>query len=84
MIDLPPSLPQRDGEPVFDAPWQARTFAMAVKLHESGLYSWTEWAERLAANIAEREKSGAIASSDDYYTTWQETLEQLVSERVRQ
>lgn len=84
MIDLHPSQPQADGEPVFDAPWQAKTFAMAVKLHEAGLFTWKEWADRLAGNIAARERDGPIASSDDYYKTWQETLEQLVSERVQQ
>ena len=84
MIELHPSQPQADGEPVFDAPWQAKTFAMAVKLHEAGLFSWKEWADRLAGNIAAREQSAPIASSDDYYMTWQETLEQLVSERVKQ
>ena len=84
MVALQPSQPQQDGEPVFDAPWQARTFAMAVKLHQTGLFTWKEWADTLAANIAEQERSSPITSSDDYYRMWQQTLEQLVSERVPQ
>jgi len=74
--------PQQDGEPVFDAPWQARTFAMAIKLHEGGLYSWKEWSDRLSQNIAIHEQQQAVTNSEDYYTLWQQTLEQFITERV--
>jgi len=76
--------PAVEGELVFDAPWQARTFAMAVKLNEAGVFSWNEWAELLAQNIAraEAKDSNAVASSDDYYTFWQQTLEMLVQEKA--
>jgi len=75
--------PSLDGALVFDAPWQARTFAMAVKLHETGMFSWNEWSERLAKNIASAEEmnSEAVVSSEDYYTLWQKTLEMLVQEK---
>jgi len=75
--------PNLDGELVFDAPWQARTFAMAVKLHEAGMFSWSEWSHRLAKNIANAEEvnSGAVENSDDYYTLWQQTLEMLIQEK---
>ena len=34
---------QRDQEgPVFRAPWEAQAFAMAVKLHERGIFTWTK------------------------------------------
>ena len=75
-------LPLEQGEPVFQEPWQARTFAMCLKLHEAGLFHWQEWAERLASNIAEFERSNVMTSSHDYYSVWQQTLEQLVSERT--
>ncbi len=74
--------PQRDGELVFSAPWQARTFAMAVQLNQSGLFPWKEWGARLARNIAEHEKRGAIEDSDAYYRLWQKTLEQIVREKI--
>ncbi len=82
MIALVKSQPQDNGEPVFDAPWQARSFAMAVKLHAAGLFTWQEWSDRLARAIAERESQDEVRDSNDYYTLWQETLEQLVRERV--
>ena len=73
--------PEADGELVFSAPWQARTFAMAVELNQSGFFEWKEWAERLSRNIAEHEKQAAIEDSDTYYRLWQETLEQIVREK---
>lgn len=82
MIALQPTQPQKNGEPVFDAPWQARTFAMAVKLHETGLFTWTEWSDRLSAQIAARESDRPIVTGEDYYRAWQATLEALVAERV--
>ena len=49
-----PGLP-RDGEgPVFEAPWQAQAFAMAVRLNERGLFSWPEWATRFGEERANR------------------------------
>ncbi len=74
--------PHANGELIFAAPWQARTFAMAVQLHQSGLFEWKEWAALLAHNIAEFEKHDAIADSDAYYQRWQETLEQIVREKT--
>ncbi len=74
--------PHTDGALVFDAPWQARTFAMAVMLHESGWFSWQEWATLLARHIAAFEKHANIADNDAYYQLWQQTLEQLVAEKI--
>ena len=82
MIRILDRQPNEDGEPVFDAPWQAKTFAMAVKLHESGLFTWKEWADLLSRNISNFEKEQKIQSNSDYYRLWQDTLEELVSERV--
>ena len=72
--------PEADGELVFEAPWQARTFAMAVRLNEAGVFTWKEWATRFAAAIADHEREQVIEDSDTYYRLWQDTLEQLVNE----
>lgn len=80
MIAPLPQPPRQDGELIFDAPWQARSFAMAVKLYESGWFSWQQWSERLAQNIARYEQTGEIVSSHDYYSVWQQTLEQLIDQ----
>lgn len=76
-----PGIPLQDNEPVFAAPWQARTFAMALQCHQQGLFSWVEWADELSAHIAEFEQNAAINDSDDYYTLWQGALEALVARK---
>ena len=37
-----PGLTRDDGGPVFKAPWEAQAFAMALALHERGLFTWKE------------------------------------------
>jgi nitrile hydratase accessory protein len=59
-----------DDTPVFAAPWEAEAFAMAVKLHERGVFSWTEWAETLGAAIKAHPER-------PYYENWLSALEQL-------
>ena len=60
-------------EPNFAEPWQAQAFAMAVKLNEQGLFTWSEWAAALGAEIAHHPKLS-------YYECWLAALEEL-SER---
>ncbi len=63
---------------VFNEPWQAEAFALALHLHEAGAFTWTEWAEALSAEIA------AAGPADDgarYYEHWLAALERLVTER---
>jgi len=40
-----------DDEPVFNEPWEAQAFAMAVHLHQQGVFTWSEWAQALADQI---------------------------------
>lgn len=59
----------------FDEPWQAQAFAMTVALHESGVFSWSEWAAALSAQV---KKPGAAADGHDYYEHWLAALETLL------
>jgi nitrile hydratase accessory protein len=80
----PPTLPgqprDQDG-PVFRAPWEAQAFAMAVTLHGRGLFTWSEWAQALAARIAAAQRSGDADHGDTYYHHWLEALEGLVAQK---
>ncbi len=37
------ALPRKNGELVFDEPWQGRVFGMAIALHEDKRYEWEEF-----------------------------------------
>lgn len=73
-----PELPAAIDEAVFSEPWQAEAFAMVVALHERGVFSWAEWAERLSAEV---KRPGAAADGSDYYERWLEALERLLDEK---
>jgi nitrile hydratase accessory protein len=66
---------------VFAGPWEAQAFAMAVRLHEAGHCTWTEWAERLAEEIQRAQAAGDPDRGDTYYRHWLATLERLVAEK---
>jgi nitrile hydratase accessory protein len=73
-----PRLPRDVDGPVFAEPWQAQAFALAVKLHEAGAFTWTEWAEALSAELK------ADPDDDDgrrYYDHWLAALERLVASK---
>lgn len=66
-----------EGDPVFAEPWQAAAFAMTVRLHEKGVFSWPEWAEALSAELY---KPGRKTDASDYYDCWVAALSRLVTE----
>jgi nitrile hydratase accessory protein len=83
--DLLATLPQipRDAEgPVFREPWEAQAFAMAVALHERGVFQWTEWAEALAGEIKAAQAAGDPDRGDTYYRHWLAALEKLVAAKA--
>lgn len=72
----------RDGEePVFAAPWQARTFALVVSLHRSGCFDWNEWVETLVAEIQASPERPDESPNDAYYRQWQAALETIVARK---
>ena len=79
--DLPALPRDTAGAPVFGAPWEAQAFAMAVRLHEAGHFTWAEWAERLAGEIKRAQAAGDPDRGDTYYHHWLATLERLVAEK---
>ena len=50
-MSLFPDQPAENGEPVFKEPWEAQAFSLVIALHESGVFSWDEWADALAQAI---------------------------------
>ena len=80
-LEVLPPLP-RDGDgPVFEAPWQAQAFALAVKLSEQGHFTWKEWAAALADELKAAEQRGEPDNGSRYYHHWVAALERLVTEK---
>jgi nitrile hydratase accessory protein len=72
-------LPRDDDGPVFREPWEAQAFAMALSLHERGLFTWNEWAAALADEIKIAQAGGDPDTGTTYYRHWLATLEKLVA-----
>ena len=83
MTELPdlkqlPALPVDGDEPVFNEPWQAQAFALAVKLQEQGHFTWTQWCEALHQEIQAAQAAWDLDLGDTYYLHWLAALERLV------
>lgn len=77
-----PGLPcDPEGAPVFRAPWEAQAFAMAVALHQKGLFTWSEWAATLSDEIKRAQAAGDADTGETYYRHWLNALERLVVEK---
>jgi nitrile hydratase accessory protein len=61
----------------FAAPWEAQVFALVVSLQEAGLFTWSDWTERLGREI--RPADGPERAAD--YGQWLATLEKILAER---
>ena len=83
-MDEAVALPRKNGELVFEAPWEARAFGLAVALNEQGLYPWTEFSGKLAETIEVAESPSEESGSESslYYERWLATLEQTLLENA--
>jgi nitrile hydratase accessory protein len=75
------SIPRDESGPVFREPWEAHAFAMALTLHERGVFTWSEWAATLADEIKRAQAQGDPDTGETYYRHWLATLERLVAEK---
>jgi cobaltochelatase CobN len=73
------AIPRDESGPVFAEPWQAQAFAMAVRLSGEGHFTWTEWAEALAAELRDAAERGEADDGSEYYIHWLAALEKLVA-----
>ena len=76
-----PGIPRDASGPVFRAPWEAHAFAMALALHEKGLFAWSEWSAMLGEEIKKAQAAGDPDNGETYYHHWLATLERMVAEK---
>ncbi len=80
-IDDLTALPRDREGPVFNEPWEAQAFALAVRLSEAGCFNWSEWAKTLSQEIKAAQKRGDPDLGDTYYHHWLNALERLCAEK---
>ena len=74
-----PRLPKDAEGPVFAEPWQAQAFALTVRLHDAGHFSWSEWTTALAGELRQAVDRGEPDNdATRYYDHWLTALERLV------
>ena len=72
-----PRLPRKNGELVFNAPWEGRAFGMTLALRERRPFPWADFRDRLEREIA------AAGPDDDgtrYYERWLAAFERLLAD----
>ena len=74
-----PGIPRDAQGPVFREPWEARAFAMALALHDRGLFGWSEWAATLGEEIRRAQAAGDPDTGETYYRHWLAALERMVT-----
>jgi nitrile hydratase accessory protein len=79
LLAASPAIPCDAEGPVFREAWEARAFAMTLRLHEQGLFTWPEWAAALSGQIKAAQASGDPDTGETYYRHWTAALEQLVT-----
>ena len=77
-MEGPDALPRKNGELVFEAPWEGRAFGIAVALSEQGRYPWETFRQELITQIGAAEAGGATSG---YYERWLASLERVLIAR---
>ncbi len=69
------AVPRKNGELVFEAPWEGRVFGLAVALSDNQCSVWDAFRDRLVAEIAAAEEHG---DTSGYYERWLASFERLL------
>ena len=75
-----PALPRDKDAPVFNEPWEAQAFALAVCLSEVGCFTWPEWVAMLSQEIKAAQERGDPGLGNTYYQHWLNALERICTE----
>jgi nitrile hydratase accessory protein len=65
--------PRKNGELVFDEPWQARAFGLAITVAEQGTFDWEDFRRRLIVSVA-------ATPTRPYWESWLGALEAWLAE----
>jgi hypothetical protein len=71
--DLPIEVPRRNGELVFEAPWESRAFGMVAAYLDTTGNGWDHFRPYLITAIAENPED------TPYYESWVHALEDMLA-----
>jgi len=74
----PAAIPRRNGEPIFNEPWESRIFGAAVVLCDREFFQWDEFRQRLIEKIASADQCGEPSS---YYECFLSAFERLLIDK---
>ena len=82
-LDLagPASPPRRNGELVFEAPWESRLFGVTLALCQAGRFEWEEFRRLLIEEIAAWEAAALPPETWSYYRCWQSAFERVLASK---
>jgi nitrile hydratase accessory protein len=72
-------LPRDEDGPVFDQPWQAQAFSIALQLHKAGVFSWPQWVQVLSDEIRAAPAQAGEPANDAYWRQWMAALERITA-----
>ncbi len=80
-VEGPAAPPRRNGELVFQEPWEGRAFGLAVALRDQEVFHWEAFRRQLMAAIAQADRRPAGDARPGYYESWLAALQKLLVER---
>lgn len=81
VLDLagPAAPPRRNGELVFEAPWESRLFGVTLALCEAGRFAWEDFRRLLIEEIGRYDAGARAEEAWSYYACWQAAFERLLA-----
>jgi nitrile hydratase accessory protein len=73
--------PRRNGELVFQEPWEGRAFGIALTLSDEGHFAWEAFRQQLIAAVAQADRIPEARDRPSYYENWLAALQQVLIDR---
>jgi nitrile hydratase accessory protein len=74
-------LPGHAGTRSFVEPWHAQAFAAVFALNQAGCFTWAEWVETFAGEVARAPQRNGEEGEAAYYRQWVVALERILAQR---
>jgi nitrile hydratase accessory protein len=71
--------PRRNGELVFEAPWESRLFGLTVALCGAGRFAWEDFRRLLIQEVGAWEQAERPPGEWSYYACWQTAFERVLA-----